>query len=240
MIEISNLLKTFGGRAAVNGLSFRAADSAITGLLGANGAGKSTTLRIICGVLTPEAGRVVADDCDSLERRRHIGALLDHAGLYARLSVRENLEYFGRLRGLSSATLHRRVDELITQLGLEPLAARRAAGLSQGERMKVALGRAMLHNPRNLIFDEPTTGLDVPSVRSLREILRRLRDGGACIIFSSHILDEARALCDHVVIIRSGCLADEGSPTDICRRSHSATLEDAFIRLTTAPETQPC
>lgn len=224
MIEVQNLSKQFGTTPAVKDLSFRAPDGAITGLLGANGAGKTTTLRMICGVLKPDGGWVRAED--------DIGALLDHTGLYARLTVRENLAYFGRLRAMPPARIRDRVEELLSLLGLGAIAGRRTAGFSQGERMKTALGRAMIHSPRNLLLDEPTNGLDVPTVRSLRAVLRGMRDLGACIVFSSHVLEEVRSLCDNVVIISRGSVAAQGSPDELCREAGSASLEDAFVRLT--------
>ncbi|HLJ46597.1 MAG TPA: ATP-binding cassette domain-containing protein [Bryobacteraceae bacterium] len=227
MIRVQELAKTFDRRPVVKRVSFEAPDRAITGLLGANGAGKTTTLRMICGVLTPSGGSIAVDDAppdDDLDRRRRIGALLDHIGIYSRLTVRENLAYFGKLRGMEPALLARRVDEVVSTLGMEAIADRRTAGFSQGERMKTALGRAILHSPRNLILDEPTNGLDVPSVRSLRELLRRLRDEGTCIIFSSHVLEEVRALCDNVAVISHGSVVANGSPAEICE-------EEAFLKL---------
>ncbi len=236
MIKVQELAKSFHRRPVIANLTFEAPDGAITGLLGANGAGKTTTLRMICGALQPQSGSVVIDDLSAdaaaLERRRRIGALLDHMGLYSRLTVRENLLYFGRLQGLSSDALADRVDEVISLLGLASIADRRTAGFSQGERMKTALGRALLHNPRNLLLDEPTNGLDIPTVRALRELLRRLRDSGICIVFSSHVLDEVRALCDRVVIIAGGRRVAQGSPAEICADAQTESLEDAFVQLT--------
>ncbi len=227
----------------MSSLSFTAKDGAITGLLGANGAGKTTTLRMICGVLAPETGTVTVDGAatgDPIERQAHLGALLDHIGIYPRLTVRENLEYFGMLRGMAPAVLHERVQRVLMMLGLEAIADRRTAGFSQGERMKTALGRAMLHAPRNLLLDEPTNGLDIPTVRSLREILRRFRDTGACVVFSSHVLDEVRALCDQVVIMDRGCIAAQGSPAELCEETGCASLEDAFVKLTCKEEQAVC
>ena len=228
----------------VRSLSFTAPDGAITGLLGANGAGKTTTLRMICGVLQPESGSVTVDDAsatdDPLVRQRRLGALLDHMGIYPRLTVRENLAYFGMLRGMPSAMVAERVDQVLAALGLEAIADRRTAGFSQGERMKTALGRAILHGPRNLLLDEPTNGLDVPTVRSLRDLLRRWRDAGACVIFSSHVLEEVRALCDQVVIVDRGRVVAQGSPAGLCRQTDSASLEDAFVKLTCTEETAVC
>ncbi len=236
MINVQNLAKSFDHRMVVQHLSFDAADGAITGLLGANGAGKSTTLRMICGVLKPESGTVIVDDDattrDPLARQRCLGALLDHIGIYSRLSVRENLIYFGQLRGMPREFLDRRIEQVIAMLGLESIADRRTAGFSQGERMKVALGRAVLHSPKNLLLDEPTSGLDIPTVRSLRDILRRLRDDGSCVVFSSHVLDEVRALCDKVIIIAGGRVIAQGAPDELCVQSGAATLEDAYVSLT--------
>lgn len=216
MIEVLNLRKRFGKAQVVDDLSFRARDGAITGLLGANGAGKSTTLRMICGVLKPDSGAI---------RAERVGALLDHTGIYARLTARENLEYFGGLHGISEPHLGRRVGELIATLGLDAVASRRTAGFSQGERMKTALGRALVHGPANILLDEPTNGLDVPSVRSFHTFLKRMRDEGACIVFSSHQLDEVRNLCDEVVVISKGRLVAQGPPRDVC-----ADVEE-FVKL---------
>ena len=236
MIKVQQLGKSFGRRPVVSSLSFTAADGAITGLLGANGAGKTTTLRMICGVLQPDAGAVTVDGAaggdDPLARQRRVGALLDHTGIYPRLTVRENLAYFGRLRGMPPADLEKRLGQVISALGLEAVADRRTAGFSQGERMKTALGRAILHAPRNLLLDEPTNGLDVPTVRALRDLLRRFRDAGACVVFSSHVLEEVRALCDRVVMIDRGRLMAEGSPAELCAQTETASLEDAFVKLT--------
>ena len=236
MITIEKLEKSFSGRPVVRGLSFEAHDGAITGLLGANGAGKTTTLRMICGVLKPESGRITIDHStdatDSPQRQLQVGALLDHIGLYSRLTVRENLAYFGRLRGIPSQELGKRIDQVIAKLGLESITDRRTAGFSQGERMKTALGRAILHSPKNLLLDEPTNGLDIPTVRSLRDLLKRLRDEGTCVVFSSHVLDEVRALCDRVVVISQGKIAAQGSAEELCSQTATASLDDAFVKLT--------
>jgi sodium transport system ATP-binding protein len=232
MIETRNLQKSFGAVQAVRDLSFSAPDGRITGLLGSNGAGKSTTLRIICGVLQPDHGSVRIDGS--------VGALLDHIGLYPRLTARENLEYFGRLQGIPPAQLQKRIEQVLLQLGMETIADRRTAGFSQGERMKTALARAILHSPRNLLLDEPANGLDVPSVRALRSLLRLMRDSGMCIVLSSHILEEVRILCDHVAIVSTGRVVERGSPEDLCARTSSASLEDAFIKLTSDQENVTC
>jgi sodium transport system ATP-binding protein len=243
MIQVQDLRKSFGRRTVVRDLSFEAPDGAITGMLGSNGAGKTTTLRMICGVLKPESGSIRIDDaagCDPLVRQRRLGALLDHTGIYSRLTVRENLTYFGRLRGMSPESLAARVDGVLSMLGLASMAGRRTAGFSQGELMKTALGRALLHGPQNLLLDEPTNGLDVPTVRSLRDLLRRLRDSGTCVVFSSHVLDEVRALCDKVVIISGGSLIAQGSPAELCAQTDTPSLEEAFMKLTAQTENFPC
>ncbi len=232
MIEAFNLQKSFGAVRAVRDVSFAARDGRITGLLGSNGAGKTTALRMICGVLTPDSGRAHVDG--------DLGALLDHTGLYPRLTVRENLEYFGELRGIPPAFLRKRVQDAIERLDLGPIADRQTAGFSQGQHMKTALARAILHSPQNLVLDEPTNGLDIPSARALRASLRQMRDAGLCIILSSHILEEIRALCDCVVVVANGAVKAEGTPEDLCRQTGAASLEDAFIQLTGKQETLEC
>jgi sodium transport system ATP-binding protein len=232
MIEVTNLHKRWGDVAALRGISLHAADGAITGLLGANGAGKTTALRILTGIAAPVSGCVRVTG--------GFGALLDHNGLYGRLSVRENIAYLGELHGLPRAALRDRVAEVVAQLGLGAFADRRASRLSLGERMRTALGRAIVHAPQNLILDEPTNGLDVPSVRALRAFLRQARDAGRCVLFSSHVLEEVRALCDKVVILSHGSVVAEGTPEEICGRAGCASLEDAFVRLTDTTEEAPC
>jgi sodium transport system ATP-binding protein len=240
MIKLEKLRKSFNGRPVLKDLSFEAPDGEITGLLGVNGAGKTTTLRTICGVLQPESGSVTIDNATgetgSPQMQQSIGALLDHIGLYARLTVRENLEYFGRLRGMNRQALSSGIDRVISILGLEAVADRPTAGFSQGERMKTALGRAILHSPKNLLLDEPTNGLDILTIRSLRELLKRLRGEGTCVIFSSHVLEEVRALCDTVVVISDGRIAGQGSAAELCSQTSTGCLEDAFVQLTSARE----
>jgi len=239
MIEVRNLQKQFGAVAALQDVSFLAPDGAITGLLGANGAGKSTTLRTICGVLKPGGGEVRVDGAppgDPLVLQRRVGGLLDHAGLYSRLTPREIFAFSGRLHGIPWRQLRDRIAEVIDFLGMQQIADRRTGGFSQGERMKTALGRAMIHSPKNLLLDEPTNGLDVPSVRALRLLLQRTRAMGVCIVFSSHVLEEVRALCDRVVILAQGRVVAEGTPADLCERAGVATLEDAFVAFTGAAE----
>ncbi|MBV9223256.1 MAG: ATP-binding cassette domain-containing protein [Acidobacteriaceae bacterium] len=235
MIETAGLQKRFGPVRAVADVSFTARDGSITGLLGANGAGKTTTLRIIAGALRQESGTIRVDGCspqDDLPVQRRLGALLDHTGLYARLTVREHLAYFGELYGLSRKQINERIQQLLTTLGMNGVAGRRAGELSQGQRMKVALGRAMIHSPQNLLLDEPTNGLDVPTVRALRTILTQMRDAGMCILFSSHVLEEVQALCDTVVILAHGVSVACGSPAEVCRQTGTSSLEMALLSTT--------
>ncbi len=239
VIQVQDVHKRFGIVAAVRGMSFAAPDGHITGMLGENGAGKTTTLALICGLIRPDGGSIQVGPRETtpLERRRQVGALLDHKGLYGRLTARENIAYFGELHGVPAATLGRRVQEILVLLGLERLAERPAAGFSQGERMKVALGRAIVHSPPHLLLDEPTNGLDIPSVHALREVLRRMRDRGTCVVFSSHVFDDVRALCDTVVIVSRGRVVANGEPAEICRRTGCAALEDAVLQFTSREET---
>jgi sodium transport system ATP-binding protein len=236
MIEVDRLHKRFGSVTAVADVSFRAPDGAITGLLGANGAGKTTTLRVICGVLQPDGGRVLIDGISPAEdlprAQRNIGALLDHTGIYPRLTARENLAYYGQLRGIPPAQLDDGIKRLISLLGLTSISDRRTAGFSQGERMKTALGRALVHSPRNLVLDEPTNGLDIIAVRALRTFLQGLRDSGHSIVLSSHSLGEVRALCDKIVIIAHGAIAAQGTPEELCQSTGTASIEEAFVRIT--------
>ena len=244
MIEVEQLGKQFGPVYAVRNLSFKAQNRAITGLLGLNGAGKTTTLRIIAGILKPQQGQVRIDGVPAydgrIETRERLGALLDHTGLYGRLTARENLAYFGQLHDIPQTRLARRVTELLGLLRLESIADRRTAGFSQGERMKVALGRALIHAPGNLLLDEPTNGLDIPTVRSLRSLLKRMRDEGICVIFSSHILEEVRELCDQVVVISKGTIAAQGTPSELCRQAGTNALEEAFLRFAAQDEAPVC
>ena len=234
MIEIRHLHKQYGAVAAASDVSFIAADGTITGLLGENGAGKTTTLGMMCGLIRPDAGsvRVDGDIAGDARARRRLAALLDHTGLYPRLTARENIVYFGNLQGLARSDVGRRVDELLEAFDLDRLADRPARTFSRGERVKVAIARAIVHNPQNVLLDEPTNGLDVPTVRALRSLLRRMRDDGRAVVFSSHLLAEVRELCDQVVILSRGRIAGQGSVAAICGEAGAETLEDAFLALT--------
>jgi sodium transport system ATP-binding protein len=233
VIRAEGLERSFGAVRAVAGVGFEAKDGRITGLLGPNGAGKSTTLRILYTVLRPDAGNASIDGIDvvaePLGARRRMGVLPHGAGIYPQLTARENVAYFGRLHGLAGEALERRVDELVATLEMEPFAGRRAKGFSQGERIKVALARALVHAPRNVLLDEPTNGLDVMATRGLRALVRRLRDEGHCILFSSHVMQEVAALCDDVVIVDRGRIVAAGTPEALRERAGAATLEDAFV-----------
>jgi sodium transport system ATP-binding protein len=233
MIEIKNIHRSFGKVLALQGVTFNAVDGQITGLLGPNGAGKTTTLRILYTLLHPDEGSASVDGFDTqrdaLEVQRRIGALPDSHGLYPRLTGRENIRYYGRMHALRGAALEKRIDELIDLLDMQEIADRRADGFSTGERMKVAIGRALVHNPRNVLLDEPTNGLDVISTRAMRGLILRLRDEGRCIIFSSHIMQEISALCDKIVVIAHGQVAAFGSAEELKHQTGQASLEDAFV-----------
>ena len=235
MIEASGLAKRFGTVEAVRGVSLCARDGRITGLLGPNGAGKSTTLRILYTVLPPDSGDARIDGISvvgkPLEARRRMGVLPHGAGLYPNLTARENILYFGSLHGLSRDERHRRTAELIRLLDMEEFAERPARSFSQGQRIKTALARALIHGPRNILLDEPTNGLDVMAVRSLRNLLQHLRAAGHCILFSSHVMQEIAALCDDVVIIAHGRVIAQGPPEELRERSGAESLEEAFVRL---------
>lgn len=240
MIEARGLSKRFGTVQALSDVSFRAEDGRITGLLGPNGAGKSTTLRIFCATLTPDAGSALVDGAmvtaQDIEVRRRLGVLPHAAGLYPSLTARENIQYFGRLAGLSRKAAHERAQALITLLEIEDIADRRARGFSQGQKMKTALARALVHAPGNLILDEPTNGLDVPAVRRLRSLLVRLRDQGHCILFSSHVMHEVALLCDDVVVIAEGRVVARGTPDALREQAGAGNFEEAFVRLTGGEE----
>ncbi len=235
MIEASNLSKRFATVDAVKEITFTARDGEITGLLGPNGAGKSTCLRMLYGVLAPDGGSACIDGIDirgeTSAARAHLGVLPHAAGLYANLTARENMAYFGALHGISPARLRQRTRELSHLLEMDSFLERRVKGFSQGQRIKVALARALVHDPANLILDEPTNGLDVMAIRNLRGMLEALKAQGRCILFSSHVMQEVAALCDRVVIIGRGRLLACDTPLALRERTGAATLEEAFLRL---------
>ena len=234
MIRVDGIHKGFGAVKAVRGVSFEAPDGKITGLLGPNGAGKSTTLRILYTVLKPDQGRATIDGADvvteSLEARRRIGALPHGAGLYPNFTARENIAYYARLCGLGREQAASRVEEIIGLLEIGDFADRRSKGFSQGQRTKVALARSLVHDPQNIILDEPTNGLDVMATRSLRELILKLKRAGRCVLFSSHVMQEVAALCDDIVIIAKGKVAIDDTVDGIRRRTGRDNLEDAFVK----------
>ena len=236
MIEVSGLKKTFGSVVAVGDVSFRAEDGLITGLLGPNGAGKSTTLRMLYGLMAPEAGEVTVDGVDvqreTMAAQRRIGALPDTHALYPRLTGRENIRYFAELRRIPREEAEARIKDFVQLLEMGDFVDRRAKGYSHGERSRVLLARALIHEPRNVLLDEPTNGLDVMSTRRMRDLIRELRTRGCAVLFSSHIMQEVSLLCDQIVIIAAGQVIASGSPDEIRRTAGSEDLEESFVRLT--------
>ncbi len=234
MIKVNDIYKSFGDVRAVRGVSFDAPDGKITGLLGPNGAGKSTTLRVLYTVLKPDQGSASIDGADvvtqSLEARGKIGALPHGAGLYPHLTARENVEYYAKLCGLDNARIPERVDTIIDLLEIADFADRQTKGFSQGQRTKVSLARALVHDPQNIILDEPTNGLDVMATRSLRDLILKLRDSGRCVLFSSHIMQEVAALCDDIVIIAQGQVAIDDTTDGIREKTGCDDLEEAFVK----------
>ena len=234
MIRVEGVHKSFGKVQAVRGVSFDAPDGKITGLLGPNGAGKSTTLRILYTVLKPDQGVATIDGIDvvrdSLNARRRIGALPHGAGLYPQLTARENIAYYAALCGLAADTIDERVEHIIGLLEIGDFSDRRTKGFSQGQRTKVALARGLVHDPQNIILDEPSNGLDVMATRSLRDLILKLKDAGRCVLFSSHVMQEVAALCDDICIIAEGQVAIDDSADRIRERTGCDDLEDAFVR----------
>jgi len=239
MIEVDALRKSFvtrgGSIRAVDGVSFRARDGEITGLLGPNGAGKTTALRMLYTLMRPDEGRVLVDGLDPgvqpSDVRRRLGVLPDARGVYKRLTARENIAYFGRLHGMDDAAITARVERLVAALGMQDFIDRRAEGFSQGQRTKTAIARALVHDPRNVVLDEPTNGLDVMTTRSLRHFLQELKAEGRCVLFSSHIMQEVAALCDRIVVIARGRVVAQGTPDQLRAHTGQQNLEDAFVQV---------
>jgi len=238
MINADNLHKAFKTRTgtvkAVDGVNFDAADGQITGLLGPNGAGKTTTLRMLYTLMKPDAGRVVVDGIDAAVDpaavRRALGVLPDARGVYKRLTARENIAYFGELHGMSAELIAQRTRALSAALDMDEILDRQTEGFSQGQRTKTAIARALVHDPRNVILDEPTNGLDVMTTRAMRGFLQQLKAEGRCVIFSSHIMQEVAALCDRIVIIAKGQVVAAGSADELRARFGESNLEDAFVK----------
>ena len=238
MITAHDLHKSFktksGTVAAVQGVDFQARDGEITGLLGPNGAGKTTTLRMLYTLMRPDRGEVRVDGVDAAKDpaavRRSLGVLPDARGVYKRLTARENIAYFGELHGLSRAQIEQRTAELARALDMGDILDRQTEGFSQGQRTKTAVARALVHDPRNVILDEPTNGLDVMTTRAMRGFLRGLREEGRCVIFSSHIMQEVAALCDRIVIVAKGQVVAAGTADELRAHTGEDNLEDAFVK----------
>ena len=235
MIRVQNIQKSFGDVQAVKDVSFEAYDGQITGLLGPNGAGKSTSLRMIYGLVAPDTGQTFIDELcvatEAQEARRKLGALPDAHGLYPRLTARENIAYFGQLRGMEKIKIRDRIDEMVDLLGMSEFIDRPVSGFSQGQRMKVSIARAIVHNPPNVILDEPTNGLDVMATRAMREVILQMKRDGRCVLFSSHIMQEVAALCDRLVVIVDGRSVFVGSIEELQQKFPQISLEDAFVKL---------
>jgi sodium transport system ATP-binding protein len=235
MIVIDGLSKRYGLVTAVDGVSFRAEDGKVTGLLGPNGAGKTTTLRMLSSLVRPDAGRALVDGVDVGQRPHEalarLGVLPDGRGLYPRLTAREHLEYFGALHGLSPLASRGRIEHLVRLLDMAAIIDRRVVGFSQGERTKVAIARALVHDPRNVVLDEATNGLDVMSTRAMRTVIRELASQGRCILFSSHVMQEVSELCDHIVVFAAGRVVADGSPDSLRAATGESNLEEAFMKI---------
>jgi sodium transport system ATP-binding protein len=236
MIEVRGLAKAFGDLRIVEDVRFVARDGEITGLIGPNGAGKTTLFRLICTVLRPDRGTTLIDGIDSgrdpLAARRRLGVLPDTRSLYPRLTAREHLRYFGELHGLARLDLESRIAELTATLRMEEFIDRRAKGFSRGQQLKVALGRALVHRPHNIMLDEPTNGLDVATSRAVRDLLRRLRDEGRCILLTSHIMQEVAALADRILVLAGGRVVLHGTPAELRRAAGRDDLEEIFMAAT--------
>ena len=238
MIQLQDLHKSFTSKKtvvkAVDGVSFEARDGEITGLLGPNGAGKTTTLRMLYTLMKPDSGKVLVDGVDVADdpesARRALGVLPDARGVYKRLTARENIAYFGELHGLDAATIAQRTERLAQALNMQDFLDRRTEGFSQGQRTKTAIARALVHDPRNVILDEPTNGLDVMTTRGLREFLKQLRGEGRCVVFSSHIMQEVAALCDRIVIVARGQVVAAGTADELRALTGEENLEEAFVK----------
>ena len=235
MIRVTDLYKSFGEVKAVQGISFSASDGEVTGLLGPNGAGKTTTLRMLYSLLPPDAGEISIDGLDpsrdAITIKNTIGVVPDNRGLYARLTARENIQYYGRLHGMQESAIRQRVEEFVELLNMADFIDRRAGQFSQGQRVKVAIARAMVHDPQTVLMDEPSNGLDVMSNRELRKYILDLKAAGRSVVLSTHIMQEVTALCDRIVIIAAGRIAADGTAEQLLHSSGCASIEDAFVKL---------
>ena len=235
MIKVENLRKSFGKVKAVRGISFTVRDGEITGLLGPNGAGKTTTLRMLYSLLPPDEGEILIDGLnpatDAMAIKRTLGVVPDSRGLYTRMSARENIAYYGKLHGMPARDIKQRIAELVETLDMDDFIDRKAEGFSQGQRVKVAIARAMVHKPQTVLLDEPSNGLDVMSTRALRRYILDLKEAGHSVVLSTHIMQEVAALCDRIIISAAGLLAADGTAEELLARSGCETLEDAFVKL---------
>lgn len=235
MIKVTNLYKSFGKVEAVKGISFEVHDGEITGLLGPNGAGKTTTLRMLYSLLPPDKGEIRIDGLDptrdAMAIKHTLGVVPDSRGLYTRMTARENIVYYGELHGMPRSEIDERISELVETLDMADFIERRCEGFSQGQRVKVAIARAMVHKPQTVMLDEPSNGLDVMSTRALRRYVLDLKAAGHSVILSTHIMQEVAALCDRIVIIANGEIAADGTKEELLEQSNCDTLEDAFVRL---------
>ncbi len=238
MITVDAVRKEFDGFVAVDDVSFVAHDGAITAVLGPNGAGKTTTLRMVTALVPPDRGRVVIDGLDVAHDvvavRRRIGALPHAHGLYPRLTSREHVRYFARLHGIDDVTSSSRADALFDILEMRDIADRRTEGFSQGQKLKVALARALVHEPQNLVLDEPTAGLDVTGIRAMRTFLQGQKAAGRCVVFSTHVMQEVVALADHIVIVAGGRVMAAGTIEALRALAGHDDLEEVFARLVAA------
>jgi len=235
MIEVRNLRKSFKDLVAVDDVSFLARDGEITGLIGPNGAGKTTTMRILYTIMRPDSGQAMVDGFDAVtqpqEVQRRIGVLPDNRGLYPRLTAREHIRYYGRLHGMDKDALEASIDEMIETLGMGEEADRRTKGFSKGQTLKVALARALVHKPHNVMLDEPTNGLDVDSSRAVRKMVHAIRDEGRCVLFSSHIMSEVQNLCDRIIVMGHGSVVAEGTADELAALTGQADLEEIFVAI---------
>ena len=233
MIEVLRIKKSFRDVRAVDDVSFAAENGKVTALLGPNGAGKTTTIRIVTAALAPDEGRALVDGSDTaraaLAVRSKVGLLSDQRGLYARLTSRENIRYFGRLHGLGGKLLEARIEQLSRLLDMKDILDRKVDGFSLGQRLKVAIARSIVHDPANVLLDEPTAGLDVMTTRAMRDVVRRLRDEGKCVVLSTHVMQEVAQLADRVVVIARGKLMADATPAELREKTGCASLEDAFV-----------
>jgi len=238
MIAADELSKHFLGTLAVDQLTFQVEAGEVYGLLGPNGAGKTTTLRMLAGLMRPSAGRatICGHDVQREPRRakRSLAFQTGSTGLYERLTPEETLGYFGRLYGMEPAAITARVAQLSAQLGLGRLQGRRCGTLSTGERQRVSLARALVHDPPVLILDEPTAGLDVMASRFVADVVREARDRGKAILLSTHYMAEAELLCDRIGLLHRGRLLREGSPAELKAERSARSLEEAFLQLINA------